>query len=82
MKLAQKVLEQYNVNEMTDDEIAQKINKDIIVKSFKEFAEKFNELQDSVVKINVRDEDIKKEWNKIESSIDRIMKIFNKKYSK
>lgn len=82
MKLAQKVLEQYNVNEMTDDEIVQKINKDIIVKGFKDFAERFNSLQDAVVKINVRDADIKKEWDKIESSIDRIMKIFNKKYSK
>ena len=41
--------------------------------------EKYNDLMDAMAKINIRDEDIAKEWKKVDKVFDNIIKIANKK---
>jgi hypothetical protein len=41
--------------------------------------DEYNKLMTSMVAINVRDSDIKREWKKVDKAFDKIMEIANKK---
>lgn len=62
-------------NESEVDDVVKAEMKKYITKGF----EMYNDLMDLFVKINVRDDDIKKEWSKVDSAFDNIIKVVNKK---